>query len=453
MKMFKLFFLSLLGIVSFLSSAKAAVIDLKIEQSGWGSQKKDFKKAMDIIDAYNDGDLDKYYSGFNVDKESLGYLNFRGIKMDLHFSGALVAGGDGKLEVSIPSIGYHKVYSATDSEKSLKSAFKQFKEDLKKNKDGLLKKVVKAAIKNTPYDAIAGNPSSLLSQMAMLSTSNGVLSTTSMASSYISTSNGSGYIMLSPSASNHEVKMGGKSTQIKQYSLPLGYTFKFDNDWAFGFDMPISYTDTEGSKTYTGQMGLSLQIPLHTSKAKSKVVYLESKDIKDSKKQENEVIQDRPGFEAWHLIPSVRFGGTVSKDLLSGGALYMGSLTSKMVFNFTNRFGFDLINMASKAKSYDLEVNGYEFEYDIDSNIFRNGINVRTGLSQNFDLDLYFYDTRFSGKTKMYIDRNEEVGFKLTKPFNNNWKMLGFITGWDFEATYITGPHYKAYKAGFGLLF
>ncbi|MCQ2966604.1 MAG: hypothetical protein MJ250_07720 [Alphaproteobacteria bacterium] len=427
MKNIKIALIALLASLTFMSSSKAAVIDMKISQSGY-SQQKDFKNVMDVIDAFNDGELDKYYSGFNQDLASNGYLNFRGIQVNMAFDGARSI-GSGKLTVDIPSIGYHKEYTATDSNLTLKSAFKQFKEDLKKNHDDLLKKLLKEGVSHTPYDAIAGNPSSLLSQMVTMSTNNGILSTTSYDDGYV--------VMLSPSASHHEVRMAGKKTTIDQYTLPLGYAFKFGNGWALGFDMPLSYTDTDGSKTYTGQIGLTVQAPIYKA---------------DPIKTDGEFVS-KPGFEAWYLIPAFRIGATGSEDLLSGGALYMGSLTSKMVFNITDRFGFDIVNMGSKSKSYKLDIQGYEIDYDIDSNIFKNGINIRTNLSKNFNLDVYFYDTRFKGKTKMYIDHYDEVGFKITKPFNYNTKLLGFITGWDFEATYIKGPHYDAYKAGFGLLF
>ena len=45
------------------------------------------------------------------------------------------------------------------------ASFELLKDWLKNNKDGLMKKILKAGVENTPYDMVAGNPNSLMATM------------------------------------------------------------------------------------------------------------------------------------------------------------------------------------------------------------------------------------------------------------------------------------------------
>ena len=233
-------------------TAKASLFDLHVVQLGTGiDQTVGFDSVMDIFDAYQDGTLNKYFAGYSKTDNAVADLNFRGVPVKLTYTG-----GGTNLHLQIPAIGYDKVFvGATQQE-----TFSQFKEEMKKNANGLLKDLVTTTVKTTPYDAIAGNPSSLMNSMADTAFDNPVLKTTNAANA---SGQDGGFVILNPSAGKHKVKDAtGVTKEAKTISVPLGYTFKLKNNWALGLDMPLSYTDFDGSVTYSAQLGATLQIPM-----------------------------------------------------------------------------------------------------------------------------------------------------------------------------------------------
>lgn len=384
-------------------TAKADLFTLSLTQ-GSNTVVKEFTSVLDVFDAYNDGKLDSILSGYNTSQDATGVLDFRGIEMILEYTG-------GRLNFKVESLGIDKTFGDGSSQEA---SFKEFKEYLKANKDDLQTKILKASVSSTPYDAIAGNPSSLMSQMSEMAFSNPTLSAAEHAG--ISSQSG-GFVLLSPSGGHHKIKgKNGVERTATTMNLPLGYTFKFENDWALGIDMPLSYIDLDGSKTYAAQLGLSLQIPLLQNK--------------------------------WSLTVSGRVGSTASKDSLSGGVLYMGVVTSR----FTQELGSDtaliMTNMFGHIKDYTLDIKGYNIEYGLENNVFKNGLELRRKLGKKTAVAVFGNDTRYTG-SDLYIDSYDEVGFRFTKYFSKG----GFFDGIDFTASYTFGDNYKAYNAGLSFLF
>lgn len=383
-------------------NARADLFDLRLQyQDTFGNShysKKDFNKVLDIFDAYQDGTLDKYYDGFDETKSASGILNFRGIPMNLDWDAV-----NGKLVLNIPDITSNLTFEGS----TLKQAFKKFKEYLKHNSNDLLSKILKKSISETAFDSIAGNPTSLMAQMVDNSFNNGA----------------SGFVMIAPSAAHHRIKHGDETKKIETIILPLGHTFKFANEWSLSVDLPLSYVNMDDSKTYGAQLGTTLQIP-----------FVQTNDI---------------GFvRSWHLLPSVRAGITGSEDSLSGGVLYMGSVTSKLIFNLSNDWELEILNMGGIVRDYALDVKGYDIEYNIRNNFFKNGIRLNYQIAEKYHTDLFFYDTQYTG-SDLYIDQYDEVGFSVTRDFDKN----GTFTGISFTASYTYGKHYDAYRASFALLF
>lgn len=257
-----------------------------------------------------------------------------------------------------------------------------------------------------------------MSQMTNLAMDNPTLNATDHANESNQGQQNDGFVLLSPSGGQHSVKgRDGVIRTAKTANLPLGYTFKFHNDWALGIDLPLSYTDLEGSKTYAAQIGASLQVPFIKGK--------------------------------WLVTFSGRVGATASKDTLSGGILYMGSVTSR----FTQKFhggstAVTLMNMYGYVQDYTLNVKQYNIKYGLKNNVFKNGLEVRQKLSEKTALTVFGYDTRFTG-SDLYVDAYDEVGARYTLYFSKN----SFFTGIDFSGCYIFGNNYKAYNVGVSLLF
>ena len=138
--------------VLFPCSAKADLFTLTLTQAGTGTTTKGFKSVMDIFDAYKDGRLNTILNGYDSNNPATGTLDFRGIKMVLEYDAL------NHLTFNIASLGINEVFEGTTQEES----FKLFKNYLKKNQNDLLTKILKDSVAHTPYDAVAGNPSSLM---------------------------------------------------------------------------------------------------------------------------------------------------------------------------------------------------------------------------------------------------------------------------------------------------
>lgn len=385
---------------------KADLFSITLTQ-GVKTTTKGFTSVMDIFDQYENGTLDTILAGYNANEAAQGVLDFRGIRMDLDYQ--LSAGGS-RLVFNVPAIGINNLQfdGATQEQ-----AFDAFKEYLKTNQDDLLTKILKESVSHTPYDAVAGNPSSLMAQMTDIAFSNPTLNVTERA--LVSGQTG-GFVILSPSGGSHKIKgEDGVERTATTLNLPLGYTFKFDNNWALGIDMPLSYIDLDGSVTYAAQLGVSLQIPLYADK--------------------------------WLVTVSGRAGATASEDMLSGGMLYMLSATSSYTFNIAET-AVTIINMYGRIRDYTLDVKGYDIEYGLKNNVFKNGLAVKQKLSKKTALTVFGYDTRYTG-SDLYIDAYDEVGLGFTKYFSRD----SFFTGIDLTASYTFGDNYKAYRAGVAFLF
>lgn len=387
-------------------SAKADLFSITLTQNGHTTT-KGFTSVMDIFDQYENGTLDTILNEYNPNDPANGVLDFRGIRMELDYTNGV--GGNKELTFIVPAIGVTEVFEGATQEQ----AFDAFKEYLKTNQNDLLTKILKESVSHTPYDAVAGNPSSLMAQMTDIAFSNPTLNVTERA--LVSGQSG-GFVILSPSGGSHKIKgEDGVERTATTLNLPLGYTFKFDNNWALGIDLPLSYIDLDGSVTYAAQLGMSLQIPLYKDK--------------------------------WLLTASGRVGATASEDSLSGGILYMASVTSSYTFNIAET-AVTIINMYGHIQDYTLDVKGYDIEYGLKNDVFKNGLAIKQKLSEKTALTVFGYDTRYTG-SDLYIDAYDEVGLSFTKYFSKD----SFFTGIDLTASYTFGDNYKAYRAGLALLF
>ena len=390
-------------------SAKADLFTITLSQAGAGTVTKGFTSVIDIFDKYQNGELDTILANYDKNLAADAALNFRGIDMSLNYTGA---GADSTLHFTVPSLGIDEVFGGAGN--TQEQAFAKFKAYLKENQSDLLTKILKESVSHTPYDSVAGNPSSLMSQMADMAFTNPTQNVTEHA---VASQQSGGFVLLSPSATQHKIKgADGIERTTTTMSLPLGYTFKLANNWAIGIDMPLSYVDMDGSKTYAVQMGVNLQIPLYNEK--------------------------------WLLTLSGRAGATASEDSLSGGILYMASATSRFTQKIGDNSALVLINMFGVVKDYTLDVEGYNIKYGLKNNVYKNGLEFRQKLSEKTALTVFGYDTCYTG-SDLYVDSYDEVGIRFTKYFDKD----SFFAGVDFTATYIFGNNYKAYNAGLSFLF
>ncbi len=399
-------FFSKKGVALFLATAlclaneaKADMFTLHLQQ-GAIDETQGFESIIDLFDRYEDGTLDSIISGYNDTQASFGQIDFRGIPMTLAFDDNAV------LTFNVPDA---DINNLTFDGGSQEESFKLLKDWLKDNKDGLMKKILKAGVEKTPYDMVAGNPNSLMATMTDTSfqrAGGGVL--------------GNFVSYISPNASRHSFDFDGDTKDATVYSLPLAKTFKFgDSGYALLFDMPLTYADIEGSVSYAAQLGLGLKIPV-----------VDNNSVK------------------WNLIPAGRVGAIGSEDMLSGGILYSGTLTSDLQMP-VGEFTYGLTNMVGYIRDYSLKVDDYEIEYDLQNTVFKNGVSVRWDFADKWALNGSYAYTFYTG-SELFIDDYHDTGLALIRKFEKG----GFFSGMALVGNYAFGSNdYQAYRVGINLLF
>lgn len=379
-----------------INNAKADLFTLHVEQ-GSINETKSFTSILDLFDKYENGELDTIINGYNKMAPATGSINFRGIMMYLDFD----AGNN--LTLKVPNIDIDMTFNSIDG--TQESSFDALTDYLKANQDDLLKKILNATVSETPYDLVAGNPNSMMSMMVN--------------SSYnISQNNLYGAMVsyLSPNASKHNFSFQGEDVSATVLSLPLGYSFNFgDSGWALIFDMPLTYMDIDGSVSYAAQLGMSLNIPLTSY---------------------------------WNVILGGRAGAIGSEDMLSGGALFGGSIASNLKIPVGN-WEFGMTNLAGIIKDFSLKVADYEIEYDLQNYAFKNGLSVAYNFTDKYSTMLEYNYTFYTGDD-LFIDKYNEITFYLTRLFEKG----SFVEGISLVGNYtFDGDIYKAYKVGFNILF
>lgn len=379
-----------------INNAKADLFTLHVEQ-GSINETRSFKSILDLFDKYENGELDTIINGYDKMAPATGSINFRGIMMYLDFD----AGNN--LTLKVPNIDIDMTFNSIDG--TQESSFDALTDYLKANQDDLLKKILNATVSETPYDLVAGNPNSMMSMMVN--------------SSYnISQNNLYGAMVsyLSPNASKHNFSFQGEDVSATIFSLPLGYSFNFgDSGWALIFDMPLTYMDIDGSISYAAQLGISLNIPLTSY---------------------------------WNVILGGRAGAIGSEDMLSGGALFGGSIASNLKIPVGN-WEFGMTNLAGIIKDFSLKVADYEIEYDLQNYAFKNGLSVAYNFTDKYSTMLEYNYTFYTGDD-LFIDKYNEITFYLTRLFEKG----SFVEGISLVGNYtFDGDIYKAYKVGFNILF
>ncbi len=381
------------------NEAKADMFTLHLKQ-GSIDETRGFESIIDLFDHYENGSLDSIFNNYDDTKAAFGQIDFRGIPMTLEFNDSSV------LTFNVPDADIHNL---TFDGGSQEASFELLKDWLKNNKDGLMKKILKGGVEKTPYDMVAGNPNSLMATMADNSfqrAGGGLL--------------GNFVSYISPNASQHSFDFDGDTKKVKVYSLPLAKTFKFgDSGYALLFDMPLTYADMDGSVSYAAQLGLGLKIPV----------------------VDNEKVK-------WNLIPAGRVGAIGSEDMLSGGVLYSGTLTSDLQIP-VGKLTYGLTNMAGYIRDYSLKIDDYEIEYDLQNYVFKNGVSVRWDFSDKWALNSSYSYTFYTG-SELFIDDYHDTGLALVRKFEKG----GFFSGMALVGNYAFGSNdYHAYRLGINLLF
>ena len=199
----------------------------------------------------------------------------------------------------------------------------------------------------------------------------------------------------------------------------MGKTFKFDNGSALMFDLPVSYTDMEGSRIYAAQFGVAYMFP----------------------------VMMKEHFE-WRLTPAARAGAVASQDMLAGGALYTGTITSNIKVPVGD-MTYSMTNMIGYIRDQSVKIGGYEVEYDLKNTVFKNGVAADYNLNDKWRIGGSYNYTFYTGDD-LYIKDYSDVNVVLSRELKKGslFSRVALVGNYSFGS-----KDYHAYRVGISFMF
>lgn len=322
---------------------------------------KSFNKIQDLIDTIDNSDLKQSFPNYEKNvSEGRFQLDIRGLPVSLAYER-----NSTQLAFTVPSLGINETFNGgtRDASNDL------FEDYIKQNGSNILKELLRVS----PIDPLAGNPTSIQSQMAIADYSVGV------DSMYAPSAPGGAFGL---GARFGSYTMGGFKQNV--YTLPISYSYTFSNHDVLSLRLPLTYIETGGATSYQGILGVSYK-----------------KSI----------------FSRWALTPSLGYGATGSTDLGSLGHILSASLTSDLMLYDNGKLSLSMGNMVGYYLTLPIRIADYNVNYNLQNIITRNGFLLsmplqKTFLNREFSLDFFVTGTWFFGDA-LYNNNYQEIGFSF----------------------------------------
>lgn len=330
------------------------------------------------VSAPNLVDLNRDLRSSNIQDLIPLYTPVSAVSLDINLRGLIAntsfAANSTNLIVNIPDAGITTSFDGGSRDQSL-ALFRQF------IKDGgsAIPKLLKAYARYSPIDPIAGNPNSLMNQMAQADYLLGSLSPLSGCDSCWSAQP----IVHQFQAGTLATRAFSKGYDTTSITVPLRYSYSPQGTWAFVLDAPFTYNRNGGASSIYSSLGLGLRMPV---------------------------------TDDWSVTPTFRMGSGGSLDLACSGTFISTGLIS--VYNLSVcDFVLSLTNYAGYITSTNFWLTGVNFNYHLQNYIFKNGLSITSckGYSvcnRPIYLKVAFEDSYFAGK-RLYIRHFDEVSVAL----------------------------------------
>ena len=370
----------------------------------------------EIIDYFSKNQLETNFTSYNENTDNAtAQLDMRGLEVNLSYVGT-------EIRFAVPSLGINESFNGSTRTQSEDL----FEEWLEKNGAETMERIMKELARVSPVDPIAGNSNSAMAKTVEADFTQGFINTAShQKSATISVDKNKNTISIAPTYKSLDVD--GKTSS--SYTLPLAYSFVSNEDQnrKFTVNMPISYTEVEGAKSYNFGLGFSYSLPINTS---------------------------------WTLTPSIGYSIAGSVDLGTLAQIANASITSSYTFDLNENHRLSLGNMVGYYSTVKFYSGDYAYDPGIKNIVYRNALMYSTDTNdvlKNTSLDLYVINTKFTG-TELYNDGYNEIGFSFG--YNNvNVNVLSENEKYAYKrdvkivASYLTSDKEKGFKVNFGFTF
>ena len=361
--------------------AQAALFEVELvwKDSSQSPYKIAFNKAEDAIDVVDIDYIMSKWGGFNEKADTaVANIKFRGVPLSITYEKGA------KVILDIPSLGINGKEFTDDPFGD--DALDKLADYLVKV-DGdreILTEINKAAVANTAFDPVAGNPNSLMA--TMVGTIHGLTNTSITGTNQQDIDN----------QWDLGIRYGSQTVgdmEVATLHLPIAYTFKLD--WFPGhrlqFRMPISHTEINSeTNNYSLQFGFGWTIPV---------------------------------IEGLEITPAIDHGIAGSGELMTAGILRAMSLTTRYDFSSYGQ-NFTLTNSLAKINSVRFEYEDededtgvtdlYVIDYGLSNTAMTNGVAWHIALPwlSGTATQVYLRDTRFSGD-ELYSKQSTELGVNV----------------------------------------
>jgi hypothetical protein len=276
-------------------------------------------------------------------------LNYAGIPSAITFQQSFDASNDRLLTVQVPSVGLDRTFNSANG--SLSTQIKNFLKH-----DGLADLTAFQAYvsRSSPAGVVDGNP---LATTALLQDAGfqefGLHPDPFEMNGQRFTSDG-GHVVSRYWADGGVLDGGG--TTGTYVNLTLATEIYFNDFVGLTFTTPLRYQTLKSADIFMG--GEVVGVPLQFLPAKG-------------------------GPFSWQLTPAVHAGAVGSQDLVSGGLLYGGQITSSFSY-YTHGFTFTLADQAGYYHGANVDIGGYNFNTPLDQWLFKNGVQVSKSFGSFF---------------------------------------------------------------------
>lgn len=265
----------------------------------------------------------------------------------------------------------------------------QIKDWLKKNGGSAWANFMRAVNQQSPVAPADGNPTSITAMMASQTYAqySSAPSLTREEKEAGSPSQPNGLSLGFVADYGHYTAQGFKGDS---YTLPIFAKLKFSDRVTLGIDLPLRYTEMEGSKTYS--IGLGLALPVKIIKAG----------------------KDQPW--TWILTPSAGAQTFGSEELLAAGLIANGGISSMLSYDFAH-FTLAMGNQYGRYEGVPVTVGNITVDPGVRQEILRNGLQVSIPIGRRWVADLYGIYTTFLEAAYMhhYYTVGGDIGFRFGK--------------------------------------
>ena len=317
-----------------------------------------FTRIEDAYRALDTAGLQSIVSSYTDTSPASADINLRGVPAQGIFLRDSPA-----LRIVIPGAGVDVTFNGITRDESRRL----FEDWLRGQGSSEVNRVLRFAAATTSIDPVAGNPNAAMNQFVAADFGRAVET---------AVGGGSGFGL--------GVRFGSFSSagyNTRSISLPINQTFELSPNDTIEVDFPLTWTDTEGARSYAGNVG---------------------------------VMYRRRVFDWWTLQPSLRIGGVGSIDLGGGSGVYSAALNSVMRFELPADFRFVLANGITYVSTFPVSIGSYSVDYDLRNVVYRNGIVISSDLGvevagRPLVGSIFAVDTRFTGDD-VYIRNYQEFG-------------------------------------------